>query len=415
MRYKKYHVPSTIRWGWLCSMFVAWSCDVHSAQTLDQAIAEQLGNNCEVLLGAPGGGINGVPTTIGEYLASICVAAPGAPPPSAPSSTGGGGSTTQVASSILKRLRRQGSEEDSAEKEGGASGDFDFSLAQGFDVFLSADFEGLDRQITAFEDGYRSQIWGLTSGVDFAPTEWMRGGLAFNFNRWDADYLSRGGFQVDSYGPIVFASFYPVDQFYTDLVFSYARKDYSRNRFASFFEFGSVQASGDVTSKSSGDEFTAMIASGYDFNFDNFTIGPRVGFQYTELTIDGYTEQGSSGLELKYDEDKVESLKTTLGIRGSAAFGTNFGVVVPELNAAWVHEFMNDQRNIVVQFAQDFRANPTKFSYNNERPDRDYFTLGTGVSIILAHGIQPYVNFQALVGHSYFSDYVGTIGGRVEF
>ena len=120
-------------------------------------------------------------------------------------------------------------------------------------------------------------------------------------------------------------------------------------------------------------------------------------------------------MELKYNDDTVESLKTTVGIRGSAAFSTNFGVLIPEINAEWVHEFMNDQRDIVVQFDQDLRANPSKFSYNNESPDRDYFHVGGGLSILLAHGIQPYVNFQALVGHSYFTDYIGTIGGRVEF
>ena len=50
---------------------------------------------------------------------------------------------------------------------------------------------------------------------------------------------------------------------------------------------------------------------------------------------------------------------------------------------------MNDQRDITVQFAQDFHANPTRLSYNNEKPDRDYANVNAGISMVLPNGYNP--------------------------
>jgi len=52
---------------------------------------------------------------------------------------------------------------------------------------------------------------------------------------------------------------------------------------------------------------------------------------------------------------------------------------------------------------------------NNEKPDRDYFLLGAGISMVLPYGIQPFANFEAMLGHSYLNNYVGSIGARMEF
>jgi outer membrane autotransporter protein len=403
--------PHGARWVLISAVsFMAWLQPVHS-ETLDAAIANQLSNNCLNLNKPAGIGTN---PSFGNELNSICQINAGGQG----TSNGGNSSTTQVAGTILKRLQTLRSDQKKGQKNTDDSAEKSIGLANGINLFMSAQYESLDRQVSAFENGFNSAIWGFTAGADARVTDWFRGGLAFNYNRWDAKYLGGGGsFDIDSYGPVLFASLTPGKQFYTDVSLSYVHKDYDRVRFAFFNKNDGNTApfAGNEASKSGGDELGAALSSGYDYRLGNFTIGPRLGFQYSHLAINGYTESGNTGLELKYSNDVVESLRTTLGLRGSSSFNTAYGVVVPQLNAEWVHEFMNDQRNIVVQFAQDGRANPTQFSYNNDRPDRDYFNLGAGVSMVLPSGIQPYLNFQALLGHSYFSNYVGTVGARVEF
>lgn len=93
---------------------------------------------------------------------------------------------------------------------------------------------------------------------------------------------------------------------------------------------------------------------------------------------------------------------------------TGFGVLVPQFNADFIHEFANSQRFITVQFAEDFRDNPTKFRFQNDVPVRNYFNLGTGLLMVLANGWQPFVNFRAMVGNEQFNNYAGMFGLRVE-
>jgi outer membrane autotransporter protein len=156
------------------------------------------------------------------------------------------------------------------------------------------------------------------------------------------------------------------------------------------------------------------VLTGYDQPVGRFTVGPRLGLNYTNTHINQYTETGNSGLELKYADQWVNSLQSIVGVQGQATFSTGFGVLVPQVNADYIHEFANSQRLIGVQFVQDNRANPFQFTFQNDRPVRDYFNLSTGLIAILPNGLQPWVNFRAMVGNKQFDDFAGTFGLRVE-
>jgi outer membrane autotransporter protein len=88
--------------------------------------------------------------------------------------------------------------------------------------------------------------------------------------------------------------------------------------------------------------------------------------------------------------------------------------VIPQIDAEWIHEFQDDQRHHGVRFAQDLRTNAGTFAFQNEQPDRDFFNVNGGVSIALAHGIQTFVQYRTLVGHSDFQSHGVAAGVRVE-
>jgi outer membrane autotransporter protein len=117
---------------------------------------------------------------------------------------------------------------------------------------------------------------------------------------------------------------------------------------------------------------------------------------------------------LRYDAQNITSLQSIVGVQGSTNFSTGFGVLVPQVNADYIHEFENNQRHIGVAFTEDLRANPTKFAFQNEVPVRNYFNLGAGLVAILANGWQPFINFRAMVGNNQFNNYAGTFGLRIE-
>ena len=85
---------------------------------------------------------------------------------------------------------------------------------------------------------------------------------------------------------------------------------------------------------------------------------------------------------------------------------------MPQASVYWKHEFDQDQRDVDVSFVEDKRSK--QFSYETERPDRDFFEFNVGLSLVLSHGFQTFMNFRALSGHDYYDNYAGTMGMRIE-
>lgn len=385
-----------------------------TAQTLDRAVSNQLGNFCKGLKG--GVPQNEVLPQLGPELQGLCFDPGGAFPPPSPSSAGGAAGSTQTGNAFVKRFRKLRENEESANKNGGgASADASTSLVEGLNVYFSGQGEGLDRKVTTFEDGYNSTQWGATTGADYLFTPWMLGGVALNFNQWKGNFKGGGDFQTESFGPTVYASLYPMDGLFADISFRYGAKSFERSRAASFSDFGGLLTRGLANSKSGGDELETGALIGYDLPIKNLTIGPRIEVNYRRLNMNGYSEKGNSGLELRYLDDGVGSLQTAVGLQASAAFSTSFGALIPQISGDWTHEFDLNQRSVSVQFAQDFRPVPTTFSYQTEKPDRDFFHVGGGIVAVLPRDLQAYANFEALLSHRYLNDYVGSIGVRLGF
>ncbi len=93
---------------------------------------------------------------------------------------------------------------------------------------------------------------------------------------------------------------------------------------------------------------------------------------YTDF--ENYSEKGNSGLELTFYDDDMTSLQTTLIVQGSTdiSIKTRKGMVMSlQGSLAWKHEFDKDQRDVEVSFVDDTRAK--RFTYQTEKPDRDFF------------------------------------------
>lgn len=362
------------------------------ARSLDDEIKFLLQNGCANLTGTPTGA-----------LAVVCGAG------GAGTSAGGGASTPQTAPSIVQeRLQAaKGEKTETAEAEAEAVSE----LAPGINVFFSAEYEALDRDVTAFEDGYDSDIVRLTGGVDHQFTEKTIAGLAISYYNHDGDFDSGGDFDNDSYGLTAFASFLPLEQTFVQATVGYAFKKYDRTRMA-FFNMGGTTTRGPAQGDYDAKEYSAGILAGYDHAMGNVTIGPRVGLDWIYNDFDGYSESGTTGLELVFYDADETSLQGRLGVTGSMAVNTNFGVVSPQVNVDWVHEFKDDQRTESFSFVDD--SSRIVFQYQDEKPDRNFFEVAVGVSAVLPNGWLPYAQFRTIVGHDYLDSYVGAVGFRKE-
>ncbi|MCH8041815.1 MAG: autotransporter outer membrane beta-barrel domain-containing protein [Nitrospinae bacterium] len=379
------------------------------AQTLDAAIINQLRGDCDVLTGV------GVGSAVGlsAELNSICAGSDSGPGPGA--SSGGGTGSAQTLGVSVENRRKVRLEGEQDKNGSTATQGASFNLGKGVSLFVSANIESLDRDVTTFADGFDSTGLGGTVGGDYRVNDQVVAGVAINYTNRDGDFDGGGNFSTNSYGGILFASFLPVPGFFADIAVGYSGHNYLVARPVSYVEDTSgTTISGTASSNTEGQEVSVRVLAGHDHSIGNLTFGPRVGLNFSHNDIDSYSETGGGGLALSYDDQDVTSLQGTLGIQGSAAVSTPYGVWVPQATADYVHEFENDQRDITVQFAGDGRATPTKFSFQTEKPVRNFFNLGIGTVLILPNGFQPFVNFRAMAGNEQFNNYAGTIGVRIE-
>ncbi|MEO8341222.1 MAG: autotransporter outer membrane beta-barrel domain-containing protein [Nitrospirota bacterium] len=290
----------------------------------------------------------------------------------------------------------------------------------GLGFFASGLVESLNRDVTTFQDGYKSNILGITAGADYRFSKKLVAGLALSYSNTDGDFRTGGNFSTNSYGGLLFASYLPTDKTFLQVTGGYTKNNYLVSRLASADTATQVGGTGGsitqglASSNSNGNVFNLGLMTGYDHPIGRFTIGPRAGMNYSNTKIGDYGENGNTGVELKYGDQWINSMQSVLGVQGSAAFSTGVGVLVPQFNADYIHEFANSQRFINVQFAQDGRDNPTKFRFQNDVPVRNYFNLGTGLLMVLPNGWQPFLNFRAMVGNEQFNNYAGTFGLRID-
>lgn len=273
---------------------------------------------------------------------------------------------------------------------------------EGLNLFVSADYQNKDKEQEA-EAGFNSDRAGITVGLD-SPMDWGVIGGALNYNHTWGDFDHNGGdFDQDSFGGLLYGSYYPSDSSFIDGVIGLAGKGYTLER--------SAVVDGRIRGRTRGDtigfEFQSSLSGGYDFSFDNFTIGPRVGIHYLRTELSDFTETGSV-LALHYDDQVEDSLTSTAGFQGSLAISTSFGVVVPEVNAEYVHEFLNDRRTIHAT------TNGFAFSFVTDPPDRNYFNVGAGVVFVLPDGISPFLSYSAEVANRFEEVHTVTAGVRVE-
>jgi outer membrane lipase/esterase len=397
-----------LRWilGALATVTVLAAAAPAGAQGLNDVVSILLSNNCNGLLG-PGSPSRST-AGLGPDLLRLCPQGAGT---GAGSSSGGSvgseGGATEEQRELYRRLRQR--------QQGAASADPANPL--GIGVFVTTEYEKFNQDNTRFETGFDRDTVGMSFGADYLFRNGLILGAAFTYAHDFGNYDGvGGGFDHNSYGILAYGSYQPFANMFIDAVTGYTRKDYNFDRRAAIALPGpgqSVSVAGSTHGDTNGNEWRIGLNSGYDFIFGAFTVGPRLGVLYRELTMNSFTESGHTGLELSYDDQFVKSLTLRPGIYGSYAFSTSWGVVIPQMTLEYVHEFFDDQRNVQFSFAQD--SQNRLFLFQTTPPDRDYLNLGLGVSMVLPSGWQPFLNFRDMLAYNDRSMYTVTLGVRIPF
>lgn len=304
---------------------------------------------------------------------------------------------------------------------GGASADTD--LLNRFGVFVNATYAWGDKDPTSREIGFDYDIAGVILGADYRITENLIAGAAFNYAHTSADFQSGlGKTDTNSFGGLLYATYY-LASFFVDGYVGYNGNLYDTERRIVYGTGpGATVPAGTSVNRTaaaspSGQQLSFGLGGGYDFALGAATITPLIRTEFIGLHVDGYTESGADGLNLKVAQQKATSFVTALGAQFSYAFSLPFGILVPTVRAEWRHEYLNDSRGIRAQYAADpcFGGVCQVFAIPTDSPDRDYASLNFGIASAFKGGWQGFFNYELIVGLRDINYNQLTAGVRFEF
>jgi fibronectin-binding autotransporter adhesin len=250
-----------------------------------------------------------------------------------------------------------------------------------------------------FAKGYHFTTGGGSVGIDYRITDSLAVGVFAGYAHTWTD-LNPGEVDVNTGRGGLYASYWNKGFYINGAVYGgYNSYDTSRQQLIRGMANGST----------SGYEFSTFGEAGYDFHFENFSVGPIGSLQYTNVHVDGYSERGSF-LPLNIQSDSEESLRTDLGIQASYTWQIGKVLVIPILRAAWEHEYLYSALPITFSAVAFPGATATAFG-----PDEghDSFIINAGAATQWTPRISTFVGYQGQLGRSNYE--ANGVSGSISF
>jgi outer membrane autotransporter protein len=168
---------------------------------------------------------------------------------------------------------------------------------------------------------------------------------------------------------------------------------------------------GTASGNTNGADFDFLVATGYNWTHGNLVIGPTASFQYGYIGLNGFTETGSLA-PMKFPDQNTESERTAFG--GQASYNWKIGHVtlIPQVSAAWQHEFGDTAYSIVASLAS---GAGNSFTVTGPDIGRDSLLVGAGATLILSERVSTYVYYDGEFARTNYLSNNVTGGVRIAF
>ncbi len=175
--------------------------------------------------------------------------------------------------------------------------------------------------------------------------------------------------------------------FFGNVLASYAVNSYDFKR---DINIGSMALTANASPD--GGQYLGYINAGYEWEYRNWMHGPIVSLQYSNSTVDGYTENGADNQNLTVGKQTFDSLLAAIGWRVSTRIETETATFLPEVRISYNHEFLNDGGAITSSMAN---PNARPFTVHTADPGRDYVNVGIGVTVLLSETVSVSLDYDA--------------------
>ncbi len=252
--------------------------------------------------------------------------------------------------------------------------------------------------------GYQLNQAGFTMGVDYRATDHFAIGLSGGYTHTTGQLVDNGRLNTDG-GRMGLYSTYYTNGFYVDAAASGGWNQYDTRRSAFL---------GQETGSTDGAEFNGMVAAGYDWKKDCWLIGPVASFEYDYVQFNSFTESNTSLLPLHYSDQDENAYRSNLGFRIAHQQNMKAGeglTVVPELRAAWRHDFGPSAYAIDSNFVG---CNDT-FTVHGPWIGRDSAVVNVGLTAYCTERLSAYVFYDGQFGRDNYNNNGISGGFRVAF
>ncbi len=299
--------------------------------------------------------------------------------------------------------------------KGGAAGDVP-GIAGRWGGFINGNISFGDKDDSDNETGFEFDSQGITIGADYRLSSQAVIGGAMGITRNKSEFNGNSGkMDMDGAHLTAYGTYYKNERFYLDGLIKIGSNNYDTRRRVSRTEDPLQQAMGNTD----GQEYSLSLSGGYKNNHGALSYGPYGRLSYTQAEIDAYTESASdptvkgSGSVLSILDQEVDSLTAVVGGQLSYAISKPSGVYLPQARFEWEHQFSDDSRTLSAQFVHD--PNRSVFGISTDDPDRDYFNLGLGMTMVIAGGKSGFVFYETRLDQENLTQHWIKAGLRIEF
>ncbi|MFN7227122.1 MAG: autotransporter domain-containing protein [Holosporales bacterium] len=234
-----------------------------------------------------------------------------------------------------------------------------------------------------FIQGYDATTYGIIMGADTHEIfDSGTVGIAFNYGKAKIDSKNAADARnnVDSYGVIVYGT-HPV----TETIFFDGQLGYNFNQIDS--TRNNVGGTG-LTAKANygANQYSARGLVGKDYQVGSgFMVTPTVSLTYTRLAVQGFTETGANGLNLKVNSSEYNILDLGLGVRAERVFTTASGMQIrPSAHAGYRYDMIGDK----IQTTSTFTGGGPAFTTTGGEAQKSKFNIGGGIGVGTLHDWQ---------------------------